>query len=136
MRLLVLTCLLLLAYGTQANGQITAGDLESDCKLAADGDPDGSLCLMIVDGFVYGYMVGVDRGVNFALANDQTNAPDTSRVTRIARSALCLPEEGSTKQIVQVFATYLASHPERRSDRYALVLRDSVESHFCAGRQA
>jgi hypothetical protein len=110
MRFAIALLFLLLSGAVHAEEQISAGDLEPDCKLAADGDSKGAVCLMVVDGFVYGFMYGMPQ-----------DAP-------------CFQDGGSSRQAVQAFVSYLSSHPERRKDHYAQVLKDAVVSNFCQGR--
>ena len=142
MRLVVLTMLLLAAGAAHAQRYTLAGDLEPECKLAADGNAKGgAACIMVIDGFVNGYMAGAKRGVRTAFFEDQQNLSTTQgiddvtqRVTHLYPSAKCFPELGTTKQVADVFVTYLKVHPQRRKEHYGQVLADAVESYFCPSR--
>lgn len=131
---------LLIATGTaHAQSYISAETLEPDCKAASDGDfNSGAACIMVIDGFVNGYMAGAKRGVRTAFLQDQQNLATTKgmkdarqRVFRLYPVAKCLPELGTTKQVADVFVTYLKVHPERRKEHYGQVLTDAIESYFC-----
>lgn len=142
MRLAVLTALLLAAASAYGQPYTSAADLEPECKLAANGNAQaGAACIMVIDGFVNGYMAGAKRGVRIAFLEDQQNLLTTQgiddvseRISRLYPSAKCFPELGTTKQVADVFVTYLIVHPQRRKEHYGRVLADAVESYFCPGR--
>jgi hypothetical protein len=76
MMLPILILLLLVTSTTQAQTYTSAGTLEPDCKAAADGNfKAGAACIMVIDGFVNGYMAGAKRG----------GAPPSSKISRTSQ---------------------------------------------------
>ncbi len=142
MRFLIFLFVFFAAGSANAQNYFLAENLEPECKLAADGDVRrGSACLLLIDGFVNGYMNGAKRGVRVAFLEDQQNlsttqgiADATKRVNRLYPSATCLPELGTKKQVADVFVTYLMANPHRRKDHYGKVLTDAIESYFCPSK--
>jgi hypothetical protein len=143
MKTAVLAMLLIMPVGSATAQRFTsASDLEPSCKSAAIGNSKGGApCIMVIDGFVNGYMAGAKRGVRTAFLEDPQNlestqgvADATARVTRLYPKATCFPALGTTKQVADVFVTFLSVHPDRRKQHYGQVLTDAVESYFCPGR--
>ena len=130
----------LIPFSAISQDQVLAENLEPECKLAADGDfQGGGACILVLDGFVNGYMNGAKRGVRVAFLQDRQNLATTQgmpdawrRDNRLYPSATCLPEMGTTKQVADVFVTYLIANPHRRKEHYGKVLTDAIESYFCA----
>jgi len=123
--------------------QVLAENLEPECKMVADGDlQGGGACILVLDGFVNGYMNGAKRGVRVAFLQDQKNLETTQgisdalrRVNRLYPAATCFPEMVTTKQVADVFVTYLIANPHRRKEHYGKVLNDAIENYFCARGQ-
>ncbi|WPB58023.1 Rap1a/Tai family immunity protein [Xylophilus sp. GOD-11R] len=118
---------------TISAAEMTAGAVAARCR----PDAKSAACIATMDGFLAGYVTGIQKGIRSTFSQDplvlQTtdgNEDTYLRYRKIEQRTLCLPNGIEAGRVAAVFIDFLNASPDTSSEPFGDVMEVALDTAF------
>ncbi|QHJ00052.1 hypothetical protein GT347_19935 [Xylophilus rhododendri] len=133
--MLLVTALLTASMPALAADPLTAGSVSTRCQ--AQANPDQARCQALADGFLSGYLTGVQKGIRSTYEHDpqvlETTRGHTQtyeRYREVEAHTLCLPADLQGKAAIDLFLRFMGSNPGNEDEPFGDVMEAALDAAF------